>query len=88
MFLRRYATGRQLLNQMDSADSFALLKGRSTLSISGPDSVKFLQGLTTNQMSKIDKGGDGLLSAFLSPQVSIVLLIVRAACSQKRSFFL
>ncbi|KAI8927416.1 hypothetical protein BC831DRAFT_510841 [Entophlyctis helioformis] len=32
--------------------------------IDGPDAVKFLQGMVTNQMTRIERGGEGILAAF------------------------
>ena len=42
---------------------------KSLYRIHGTDAVKFLQGLVTNQMTKIEKGGEAMLAAFLNPQV-------------------
>ncbi len=59
-----------LKNLYTSVDAFTLLKNRSCLRVSGIDAVKFLQGLTTNQMNKIERGGEGMLSLFLQSNVS------------------
>lgn len=39
---------------------------RSILSVSGADASKFLQGLITNHMPKVEAGGDGMYACFLS----------------------
>ena len=62
-------SARSILEETSKTSSFVELSHRSTVVITGKDSIKFLQGLTTNQMSKIEKGGDGLYSSFLTPQV-------------------
>ncbi len=77
---RRYFSGgpmgsaRHVL-QSSWTDSYVRLPSRCTLEISGRDAVKFLQGLTTNQMTRIEKGGDGMLCAFLSPQVRVSICV-------------
>jgi folate-binding Fe-S cluster repair protein YgfZ len=52
-----------------SLDAYAILSNRSCLQITGSDSFKLLQGLTSNQINKIEKGGDGLLSLFMQANV-------------------
>lgn len=52
-------------------NQFSLLQDRSLVRIKGADATKFLQGLTTNQMTKIERGGDGILTAFLNAQVTL-----------------
>lgn len=49
---------------------YARIPERGVLEIEGPDTAKFLQGLTTNHMPLIAAGGDGFFTAFLTPQVS------------------
>ncbi|KAJ3099593.1 Iron-sulfur clusters incorporation protein [Phlyctochytrium planicorne] len=45
-----------------------MIPKRSVIEVEGRDAVKFLQGLITNQMAKIERGGDGIVAAFLSAQ--------------------
>ncbi|ORX95627.1 Aminomethyltransferase folate-binding domain-containing protein [Basidiobolus meristosporus CBS 931.73] len=40
---------------------------RGVLEIYGDDTVKFLQGMITNNMTRIASGGEGLFTAFLAP---------------------
>ncbi|KAL1931922.1 hypothetical protein VTP01DRAFT_8978 [Rhizomucor pusillus] len=47
---------------------YARIPERGVLEIEGPDTAKFLQGLTTNHMPLIAAGGDGFFTAFLTPQ--------------------
>ncbi len=49
--------------------SYIHLPTRGLLEIRGKDATKFLQGLITNHMPRIEKGGSGFLAAFLSPKV-------------------
>ncbi|KAI8825593.1 uncharacterized protein EV422DRAFT_132638 [Fimicolochytrium jonesii] len=51
-----------------ATDSFTPLPNRGFVAVDGPDAVKFLQGLTTNQMGLIERGGDGVFCAFLTAQ--------------------
>jgi folate-binding Fe-S cluster repair protein YgfZ len=48
------------------SNQYALLTHRSIISISGTDCIQFLQGLTTQNITKIATGGDGLYTAFLA----------------------
>ncbi|KAG0224318.1 hypothetical protein B0O80DRAFT_500066 [Mortierella sp. GBAus27b] len=48
--------------------SFIHLPTRGLLEIRGKDASKFLQGLITNHMPRIENGGPGFLAAFLSPK--------------------
>ena len=61
-------TASSYLSQTNSSDRYAHIPGRGFVEIQGPDVVKFLQGLMTNHMPKIERGGDGLYCAFLTPQ--------------------
>ncbi|KAJ3196913.1 hypothetical protein HK101_007278 [Irineochytrium annulatum] len=61
-------SARQWLQASNGADRFVKVPGRGVVEIEGPDAVKFLQGLMTNQMTKIERGGDGILAFFLSAQ--------------------
>ncbi|ORZ35217.1 hypothetical protein BCR44DRAFT_47659 [Catenaria anguillulae PL171] len=49
-------------------NAYAHLASRQLLLLSGPDSTSFLQGLITNHMPRIARGGDGLYSSMLTPQ--------------------
>ncbi|KAG0030316.1 ccr4 associated factor [Podila clonocystis] len=60
---------------MSSKDSFVENSGvyihlptRGLLEIRGKDASKFLQGLITNHMPRIESGGGGFLAAFLNPK--------------------
>ncbi|KAF8943846.1 ccr4 associated factor [Haplosporangium gracile] len=48
--------------------SYIHLPTRGLLQIHGKDASKFLQGLITNHMPRIENGGSGFLAAFLSPK--------------------
>ncbi|KAI8915174.1 hypothetical protein DFJ77DRAFT_461565 [Powellomyces hirtus] len=61
-------SGAEYLRVSNGKDQFAALPGRGFLEIEGPEAVKFLQGLTTNQISRIERGGDGIFAAFLTAQ--------------------
>ncbi|KAF9094449.1 ccr4 associated factor [Mortierella sp. AD031] len=51
-----------------SGGSYIHLPTRGLLQIHGKDASKFLQGLITNHMPRIENGGGGFLAAFLSPK--------------------
>ncbi|KAF9950918.1 ccr4 associated factor [Modicella reniformis] len=51
-----------------STGSFIHLPIRGLLEIRGKDASKFLQGLITNHMPRIENGGPGFLAAFLNPK--------------------
>nr|KAJ3422511.1 ccr4 associated factor [Polyrhizophydium stewartii] len=57
---------------LGDADVFARLDGRAVVRIDGPDSVPFLQGMVTNQMTLVERGGAGILAAFLNAQGRIL----------------
>ncbi|TPX56347.1 aminomethyltransferase [Powellomyces hirtus] len=61
-------SGADYLRVSNGKDQFSALPGRGFLEIEGPEAVKFLQGLTTNQISRIERGGDGIFAAFLTAQ--------------------
>ncbi|KAI9208005.1 uncharacterized protein BJ171DRAFT_492338 [Polychytrium aggregatum] len=68
---RSYATktnAQEYLRSSNARNEYVRLDNRACLEIEGPEAIKFLQGLTTNQMLNIERGGDGVLAAFLSPQ--------------------
>lgn len=52
----------------DTSKAYCRLPSRAVLSLSGDDSTKFLQGMITNHMPLIERGGDGFYSAFLNAQ--------------------
>ncbi|TPX45783.1 aminomethyltransferase [Synchytrium endobioticum] len=56
------------LSETASSDRHAPIANRGFIQLEGLDVVKFLQGLVTNHMPKIERGGDGFYCAFLSPQ--------------------
>jgi folate-binding Fe-S cluster repair protein YgfZ len=58
------------LKESNSKDQFSVVPNRGLIELEGVDTVKFLQGMVTNQMTKIERGGDGILAAFLTAQVS------------------
>ncbi|ORY43789.1 Aminomethyltransferase folate-binding domain-containing protein [Rhizoclosmatium globosum] len=53
------------MSTLNTANSFARLQ-RGVVRVAGADAAKFLQGLMTNQIAKIERGGDGLFAAFLT----------------------
>jgi hypothetical protein len=53
-------------------DHYASVPGRALIEMHGADTIKFLQGLITNQMSRVANGGEGFCAAFLTPQASHV----------------
>ncbi|KAJ1921535.1 ccr4 associated factor [Mycoemilia scoparia] len=53
---------------LHQGDKFAAVTKRAVVQVSGDDSSKFLQGLITNHMPKIDQGGSGFFTCFLAPQ--------------------
>lgn len=57
------------IEQYNATDAFVKIESRSFVQIDGPDAVKFLQGMITNHMPKIETGGDGLFTGFLNAQV-------------------
>lgn len=62
---------------IENSGVYIHLPTRGLLEIRGKDASKFLQGLVTNHMPRIESGGGGFLAAFLSPKVS---------CSQLRDY--
>ncbi|KAI9225001.1 hypothetical protein BC828DRAFT_372065 [Blastocladiella britannica] len=66
--MQNYTTIRRLFSSVAaSKDACARLSSRRLLALRGDAAVPFLQGLVTNHMPKIARGGDGLYTAFLSP---------------------
>ncbi|KAJ1562881.1 ccr4 associated factor, partial [Cladochytrium tenue] len=61
-------SARAWLQDSAVTDRFARVPGRGVVEVSGPDTVRFLQGLVTNQMARVERGGDGILAAFLNAQ--------------------
>ncbi|KAF8933288.1 ccr4 associated factor [Dissophora ornata] len=59
---------RFLSTTASCAGSYIHLPTRGLLEIRGKDASKFLQGLITNHMPRIENGGSGFLTAFLSPK--------------------
>ncbi|KAF9362292.1 ccr4 associated factor [Mortierella sp. NVP85] len=53
---------------VSNSGTFIQLPTRGLLEIRGKDASKFLQGLITNHMPRIENGGPGFLAAFLSPK--------------------
>ncbi|ORX62755.1 Aminomethyltransferase folate-binding domain-containing protein [Hesseltinella vesiculosa] len=47
---------------------YAKIPHRQLMVMEGPDTIKFLQGLVTNNMPNIAAGGDGLYTGCLTPQ--------------------
>ncbi|KAJ3171232.1 ccr4 associated factor [Geranomyces variabilis] len=56
------------LCSINAKDQFTVLEGRGFLEVQGVEAIKFLQGLTTNQLTKVERGGDGVFAAFLTAQ--------------------
>ncbi len=59
-------------DSVHQGDHYVKVPDRGLLEIHGEDSVKFLQGLITNDMPLISSGGDGFYAAFLNPVVCIL----------------
>ncbi|RUS32353.1 hypothetical protein BC938DRAFT_475631 [Jimgerdemannia flammicorona] len=53
---------------LHEGDHFARVPDRGVLELEGPDTVKFLQGLITNHMPRLENGGEGFYAGFLTPQ--------------------
>ncbi|KAG0298284.1 ccr4 associated factor [Dissophora globulifera] len=53
---------------LSDSGSYIHLPTRGLLEIRGKDASKFLQGLITNHMPRIENSGTGFLAAFLSPK--------------------
>ncbi|KAG0376166.1 ccr4 associated factor [Mortierella sp. AD032] len=64
-FLNR---SRFMSTSTSGTGSYIHLPTRGLLQIHGKDASKFLQGLITNHMPRIENGGGGFLAAFLSPK--------------------
>ncbi|KAF9933492.1 ccr4 associated factor [Linnemannia zychae] len=58
----------RFMSTSTSGGSYIHLPTRGLLQIHGKDASKFLQGLITNHMPRIENGGSGFLAAFLSPK--------------------
>lgn len=56
---------------LHEGDHYCQVPNRSLIELDGADTPKFLQGLMTNDMSKISPGGHGFYAAFLTPPVSV-----------------
>ena len=52
-----------------AGNRFAIVPNRSVIEIQGVDSVKYLQGMVSNQMAKVERGGEGMIAAWLNAQV-------------------
>lgn len=59
-------------DNVHKGDHYVKVPNRGLLELHGDDTVKFLQGLITNNMPSISSGGDGFYAAFLNPVVSTV----------------
>jgi hypothetical protein len=59
-------------NKVHKCDYYAKVPDRGLLELHGDDTVKFLQGLITNNMPSISSGGDGFYAAFLNPVVRTI----------------
>ncbi|KAJ3332975.1 IMP 5'-nucleotidase [Blyttiomyces sp. JEL0837] len=56
------------LRLTNAADHYVKVPQRGVIELEGVESVKFLQGMVTNQMTKVETGGDGILAGFLNAQ--------------------
>ncbi|RIA96450.1 hypothetical protein C1645_733205 [Glomus cerebriforme] len=54
-------------DKIHQGDHYVKIPDRGLLELYGSDTVKFLQGLITNDMPSISSGGDGFYAAFLNP---------------------
>ncbi|KAL0084950.1 hypothetical protein J3Q64DRAFT_1699249 [Phycomyces blakesleeanus] len=68
--MRSQVCRRTLSTQVSQqqGNKFCQIPNRGLLELRGPDTVKFLQGLTTNNTRKIASGGEGCYTSFLTPQ--------------------
>ncbi|KAI9031561.1 hypothetical protein CLU79DRAFT_693850 [Phycomyces nitens] len=64
----RRAVSTQASQQQEQASKFCQIPNRGLLELRGPDTLKFLQGLTTNNTRKVALGGEGCYTSFLTPQ--------------------
>ncbi|RKO92326.1 hypothetical protein BDK51DRAFT_43202 [Blyttiomyces helicus] len=60
------------LATINASNRLVAVPNRGIVRAEGRDAVKFLQGLVTNQMGRVENGGDPMLAAFLTPQVGRV----------------
>src|SRR5206468_3966768 len=56
-------------DKVHQGDHYAKVPDRGLLELHGYDTIKFLQGLITNNMPLISSGGYGFYAAFLNPVV-------------------
>ncbi|KAJ3410217.1 Iron-sulfur clusters incorporation protein, partial [Chytridiales sp. JEL 0842] len=66
--LNTTVTAHDWLAESNLKDRYTTVPNRGLIELEGVDAVKFLQGMVTNQMTKVERGGDGILAAFLSAQ--------------------
>ena len=64
-----YTIGKE--DKVHEGDHYVKVPDRGLLELFGYDTVKFLQGLITNNMPSISSGGEGFYAAFLNPIVCI-----------------
>ncbi|KAI8868545.1 Aminomethyltransferase folate-binding domain-containing protein [Ramicandelaber brevisporus] len=58
---------RQFSSGASATDYYVQVPNRAVLGVSGRDATKFLQGLITNHMGRVELGGRGFYSAMLTP---------------------
>jgi folate-binding Fe-S cluster repair protein YgfZ len=68
---RGITTARSLLNNLNERNSTVELSSRALLKLSGPDTTRFLQGLVTNDVNKLENE-KGLYAAILTPQGRVI----------------
>jgi folate-binding Fe-S cluster repair protein YgfZ len=61
-------TPAQEEDEVHKSDHYVQVSNRGLLQLEGADTVRFLQGLITNHMPLIERGGDGFYAATLTPQ--------------------
>ncbi|KAG0025883.1 Iron-sulfur clusters incorporation protein [Podila clonocystis] len=66
--IRQNSTLSSTDSSVENSGVYIHLPTRGLLEIRGKDASKFLQGLITNHMPRIESGGGGFLAAFLSPK--------------------
>ncbi|KAI7866645.1 hypothetical protein BDF14DRAFT_1882423 [Spinellus fusiger] len=63
--------------QQEKGNTHCRIPTRGLLAIQGPDTAKFLQGLTTNNTRRIAETGSGVYTGFLTPQASLLSFVGR-----------
>ena len=68
---RIWSRTRRFATESSAGVRAAKVPHQALLSVEGRDAIKLLQGLVTNDVRRLEAGGDALYCAFLNPQVSL-----------------